>query len=127
MQAKLNGGKDEEIKNSLKDFDPYHLDCLLAPDKHPVVWRISDCLCGKGDCQNSCQFDAIKKDGKGNIAISEKECTGCGACIDVCKQNNLTGCRDILPVLELLRQSEDPVYAMIAPAFISPFSEAVAP
>ena len=123
VEASFNGHGKEDLKG----FDPHHLDCLLNPDKHPVVCRLSDCLCGEDDCQKSCLFDAIKKDENGNAVISEKDCTGCGACIDVCKKKNLAGCKDIIPVLEMLHKSEEPVYAMIAPAFISQFSESVTP
>ncbi len=123
VQAYVNGNGKED----LEDFDPHHLDCLLNPDKHPAVLRLSDCLCGGDDCEKSCFFDAIKRDENGNVVISEKDCTGCGACIDVCKNKNLAGCRDIIPVLETLHKSREPVYAMIAPAYICQFSEAVTP
>lgn len=124
VEACLNGKRPEQAEGA----DPHQLDCLLHPEKHPVVCRISGCLCSGGDeCEKSCLFDAIKRDEKGNIVISEKDCVGCGACIDVCKQNNLTGCRDILPVLQLLQRSKEPVYAMIAPAFTSQFGREVEP
>ncbi len=122
-EAYLNG----KGKEDLTAFDPHHLDCLLNPDRHPVVCRLSDCMCGGDECEQSCFFDAIKRDENGNAVISEKECTGCGACIEVCKNKNLSGCKDIIPVLETLHKSDQPVYALIAPAFISQFSESVTP
>ena len=106
---------------------PHELACLLHPEKHAVICRLSDCLCGGEDCEKSCLFNAIKRDGGGNVVVSEKDCTGCGACIEVCKQNNLSGCRDILPVLEQLHTVKEPVYAMIAPAFTSQFGGEVGP
>lgn len=126
VDAYLNGRGKEDLEPKT-GADARQLNCLLHPDKHPVVCRISDCLCGGDDCKKSCLFDAIKRDEKGNLVISEKDCVGCGACVDICKQNNLTGCRDILPVLELLHTSKEPVYAMIAPAFTSQFGRDVGP
>ncbi|MEI6102128.1 MAG: [Fe-Fe] hydrogenase large subunit C-terminal domain-containing protein, partial [Eubacteriales bacterium] len=124
VDAYVNGRRKEDLP---VDSNQHQLDCLLHPEKHPVICSLSDCLCESDDCEKSCLFDAIKKDEKGKVIISEKDCVGCGACIDVCKQNNLTGCRDILPVLDLLHTSKEPVYVMIAPAFTSQFGDAVGP
>ncbi len=107
--------------------DPHHLDCLLNPEKHAPVLRVADCTCGAEDCKKACEFDAIKKDGNGNAVILKESCTGCGACIEACEKKNLTAGRDVLPVLDLLQKKEAPVYAMIAPAFISQFSLKTSP
>jgi iron only hydrogenase large subunit-like protein len=118
----------EDIKPSGEGgVDPHHLDCLLNPEKHPPVIRVGDCACGAKECKDACLFDAIQKDENGNAKIREENCTGCGACIDACAAKNLTAGRDVLPVLKLLQDSDAPVYAMIAPAFISQFSLNVSP
>ena len=113
------------------DVDRRNLDCLLNPEKYPPVIRISDCdHCNeqeKDDCENVCFFDAIKRDGNGNMIISKENCTGCGDCIEKCKYHNLTDRKDILPLFELLHKKEVPVYAMIAPAFIGQFEENITP
>lgn len=132
VNAAVNKKMDEEFgdKNKLDDFDVHHLDCLLNPDRHPLVWRLSECKCTddqQNECEKACLFDAISRDENGNSVISDKNCKGCAACIESCKKQNLTDRKDILPVLELLNNSNAPVYAMIAPAFISQFSDHVTP
>lgn len=132
VKAAVNNRVGEEFNDvsKLDEFDKYHLDCLLNPDKHPLVYRVADCDCTdeqKEECGKRCFFGAISTDENGNRVISEKGCTGCGVCIENCRAGNLTDRKDILPVCELINNSDAPVYAMIAPAFISQFSEKVTP
>ena len=122
----------DEFANAaaLEEFDPHHLDCLLHPDRHPPVLRLADCDCSEQDkqaCQLNCFFHAITRDEHGNAVISEKNCVGCGDCIEHCKARALADRKDIFPAFELLYKSDAPVYAMIAPAFLSQFSADVTP
>lgn len=129
IKAAINKKVDEELKK-LTQFDPHHLDCLLNPDKHGNVIRIGECDCSdeeKKKCSEICPFDAISKDIKGNVNINDDLCLGCANCIANCAKQNLTDRKDLLPVLDLLKDVNTPVYAMIAPAFISQFSEDVTP
>jgi iron only hydrogenase large subunit-like protein len=119
-------GNEEDILGK-DEFKPHHLDCLLNPQKYAPVIRVEDCGCGADECIKVCHFDAIRKDEKGNAVVLKEECTGCGACIDACRQKNLIAGKDVLPVLELLQKNDAPVYAMIAPAFISQFSPDTSP
>jgi iron only hydrogenase large subunit-like protein len=128
VKAAINKKIDEEIKK-LKEFDPYQLNCLLNPERHATVLRISDCHCSneqKDECISGCEFGAMNKDINGNIIISD-ECLGCAKCINKCIRKNLTDKKDILPVFELLNEGTVPVYAMIAPAFTSQYGEDVTP
>lgn len=123
---------DKEIAtlNKELDFDAHHLDCLLNPEKHPAVVRLGDCLCSdeeKENCSKICFFNAIEKDENGNMSISKEDCVGCGDCIINCKSNNLSEIKEVVPVFELLNNTNKPVYALIAPAYISQFSEDVTP
>ncbi len=131
MKAAIQGNKQEELQRIRDmDIDSYHLDCLLHPDKCAPVWRIGDCDCCEDDqrgCVHKCIFDALQTDEKGNITIDKDKCTGCGACVDGCKAQNLIGRKDTLSVLAALDKPKGPVYALIAPAFIGQFSEAVTP
>lgn len=129
IKAAINKKVDEELKK-LTQFDPHHLDCLLNPDKHQTVFRIGECDCSeeeKKKCNELCPFDAMTRDEKGNVNIYDDRCLGCSKCIAGCAKQNLVDRKDLLPVLELLNNTETPVYAMIAPAFISQFSEDVTP
>ncbi|MGI6161673.1 MAG: [Fe-Fe] hydrogenase large subunit C-terminal domain-containing protein [Christensenellales bacterium] len=122
------GGELDET--SFEDYEEHHLDCLLHPDKHPPVIRLSECMCHDGDkeeCLGTCFFDALTKDEKGNVTVDPDACVGCGECVSKCKAKNLAERRDILPLLEMMHNAEAPVFAMIAPAFIGQFSEEVTP
>lgn len=132
VSAEVANKLDEEIEKlkKLPGFDEHHLECLLQPHNQGTVMRIGDCKCSdeqKEKCQSVCFFNAIKKDDEGNIIISQEDCVGCSDCIDNCKAKNLVDRKDVLPVLGLLKQEETPVYAMIAPAFTSQFSEKITP
>jgi iron only hydrogenase large subunit-like protein len=103
------------------------LDCLLHPAKYAPVWNTETCDCtGEGDpqCVKRCIFSAIGRSENGELIIDKDRCVGCGACIDACASGRLTESRDVLPVLEALKNARGPVYAMVAPAFIGQFDGA---
>lgn len=111
------------------EYDPYHLDCLLHPEKHAVVVKNEPCddvKCGK-PCVKSCIFDAIDKDENGELKINKDLCTGCSACIEACKSGKLTGSRELIPAMKAVRQEGKHAYALIAPATHGQFSEDVTP
>ena len=129
-RAALAGRHEEALHEVEKlDFDPYQLDCLLHPQHHAPVWRLSPCDCEEGEsaCLGVCPFHAIRRNEDGNIEIDQDTCTGCSLCIDACKARKLTQSRDTLPVLEAVANTSAPVYALIAPAFVSQFSGKVTP
>lgn len=128
LYAAINKKIEEELKK-LTEFDPYHLDCLLNPEKHSTVIRLGNCGCSdeqKEECETICDFNAIDKDQNGNISISDG-CVGCAKCIDYCIKKNLSDRKDIMPVFDLINNSSEPVYAMIAPAFTSQYGPEVTP
>lgn len=111
-------------------YDPYHLDCLLHPEKYAPVLKTEPC--GEScefdhACQKSCVFDAIEEGEDGKLTIDPERCVGCGACIDACSLGKLTASRDILPALKAVRETQGPAYALVAPAFLGQFSEDVTP
>lgn len=116
-------------RESLSDYDPGHLDCLLHPEKYPPVLRTEPC--GGADCDSACQkscvFDAIVRDEAGALTVDPARCAGCGACIEACESGKLTASRDILPAMEAIRKPDTLSYALIAPAFLGQFSEEVTP
>lgn len=129
-RAALAGRHEEALREvELLDFDPHQLDCLLHPQHHAPVWRLSPCDCEEGEsaCLGVCPFHAIRRNEDGNIEIDQDTCTGCSLCIDACKARKLTQSRDTLPVLEAVANTAAPVYALIAPAFVSQFSGKVTP
>ncbi len=131
VRASLDGHEKEAGEDILLEGgDPYQLDCLLHPEAHPPVWRVGSCQCSPGQsapCIDNCIFDAIVRDEKGNISIDGSKCVGCEECIRRCEEKRLTASKDILPALAAVRTGDAPVYAMIAPAFVSQFAPEVTP
>jgi len=112
------------------DYDPCQLDCLLNPEKHPLVLRTGTCDCAavkEKDCVEKCPFGAIRRSDSGGIEIDPELCVGCALCVDVCDSKKLTESTDIIPALKAVRSSKGPAYALIAPAFLGQFSSAVTP
>jgi iron only hydrogenase large subunit-like protein len=130
-KAAVENKTQEELEKIRQlNFDSHQLDCLLHPDQFAPVWRIGECNCSEDEstaCVMKCLFDALSKDEKGNIVINKDLCAGCSDCIENCKAKKLIDSKDILPALEAVHSARSPVYAMIAPAFISQFSEQITP
>ncbi len=112
------------------DFDPKQLDCLLHPQKHPLVIKTGTCTCTgdrQQECIRRCPFGAIRPALSGGIAIDPDLCLGCADCIDGCAEEKLAASTDILPALKAVRSSRSLAYALIAPAFLGQFSKEVTP
>lgn len=110
-----------------EDYDPYHMDCLLHPERHAPVIFAEECeQCAyERACENSCIFDAFEQDENGKVHINKEKCTGCGACVEACKLEKLAANKDVIPVLQAVRGKEREVYALVAPAFLGQFGREV--
>ena len=110
-----------------EEYDPYHLDCLLHPEKYaPVIFQEQCEQCAyERASENSCIFDAFERDESGKVTINPQKCIGCGACVDACKLERLAENKDVVPVLQAIREKKREVYALIAPAFLGQFGEKV--
>ena len=131
LKSSVDGRLSDELNLVRQEgYDPHQLSCLLDPGRHPLVIRTARCGCSdkqKRACQDACPFDALVLNGDGDIDVDSLGCVGCGACIDHCKAKKLVENRDVLAALSAIRTATTPVYAMIAPAFINQYSEAVTP
>ena len=112
-----------------KEYDPFHLDCLLHPEKYAPVLQIKECeKCAYDQaCRNSCIFDAVERTEDGRLKINASLCAGCEACIEACKNGNLAASKDAIPAMKAVREAKGPVYMMVAPAFMGQFSDRVTP
>ena len=121
--------KDMSFLEKMELYDTHQLDCLLHPEKHPLVWYSGECRCKDGEhtCVKVCPFHAIHPNQSGEIEIDEEQCIGCSLCIQECRANKLTGSKDIIPALQAIRSHKGLVYALVAPAFLGQFSSDVTP
>lgn len=126
MYRKQKGESIEELEERLSDADRSHMDCLLHPEKHAVVWNVKDCDCTGQDCVAACIFQAMEvRDGK--VSLNPEKCTGCAECIEACQNESLDFSKDTVRVLELLKEAQEPVYALVAPAFVGQFGREASP
>ena len=108
--------------------EPHMIQCLTKPQEHPLVWRTKPCLCSPNadkPCEKACQWGAVQYDADGRFSIDTSKCVGCAACIDACKFDALTANKDIIPVVQELREYDGPIYALVAPAFSGQLGEKV--
>ncbi len=119
--------KDMSFLEKMELYDTHQLDCLLHPEKHPIVWHTGECNCEDPTCVKVCPFHAIHPGETGDMAIDEAQCAGCSLCIQECRAKNLTESKDVIPALQAIRSHKGLVYALVAPAFLGQFSSEVTP
>ncbi len=120
----------DQLDKVRAEYDPRHLDCLLNPKKCPVVVRAGACDCDpthKAECAARCAFDAMSIGADGNIEIDSEKCVGCAGCIDACEKKNIAASTDVVAALQAVRASKGYAYALIAPAYLGQFTDAVTP
>ena len=108
--------------------EPRMIQCLLKPQEQPLIWRTKPCLCSPNadkPCEKACEWDAVRYEADGRFSIDTSKCVGCEACIDACKFDALTASKDIIPVVQELREYDGPIYALVAPAFSGQLGEQV--
>mgnify|MGYP000904962357 CR=1 FL=1 len=110
----------------IPDCDSNALECLTNPRRYPAVVRLGPCSCGEKDCENVCFYKAITHDAEGNAVISAQDCVGCGDCIKACGAHNLVEIKEVVPIFTAVNEGK-PVYALIAPAFLSQFGSDMTP
>jgi iron only hydrogenase large subunit-like protein len=121
--------RGEGFLEGLSRNDPHQLDCLLHPEKQPVIWKTGACDCGADEpaCLKACVFDAISRTDGGEITVDGDKCVGCARCVQECPAKKLTESKDAIAVLRKIYAHEGLVYALIAPAFLGQFPGGVTP
>lgn len=76
-------------------------------------------------CKKSCPVDAITMDENNIVVINEEKCINCGSCIKNCPFGAISDRSFLVDVINLLKQEENHVYAMLAPAWEGQFGSTV--
>ncbi len=76
-------------------------------------------------CEQACAVSAIKPDKEGIAQINPDKCVGCGACVNACPFGSIGDYTQIVPTINMLKQADYPVYALIAPSFVGQFGPKV--
>lgn len=96
--------------------------------KDPVVAKVAGpCdFCKREDCQ--CQVARYETDiyrrSKGPV-IQDSKCLSCGRCVSSCDFGGVADKIEFLPVVDLLKDKDTPVFAAVAPAITGQFGEDV--
>ena len=121
---KLNPQHEEELAEYIKYASG-------GGDPNKVIFKVKDCRddegCSSNKCQVACLFHAIVRDEEGKLVIKDNYCTDCGECVQACDYDHLIDKKEFIPLVDLLKKREVPVYAIVAPAFIGQFGENVSP
>ncbi len=136
VKAAYNGDVEKEIKKIHQEgdetADKYALYASGGGDPNQVVFKVKDCAgdCVQKtgeDCEASCLFNAVVRDMEGNVVIKHNNCSGCGKCVEVCKNYSLVDKKEFVPIIKLLKDRKHPVFAIVAPAFIGQYSPRITP
>lgn len=78
-------------------------------------------------CKTSCNHGAFIYNKEQGVVIEKGKCLTCGSCISACPFEALSDKIEFVPIIDMLKQQEVPVYAAIAPAYIGQFGDNVSP
>lgn len=119
--------KEEDLEEALNRA--MHME-RIDPPVVTIVKEVCD-LCGheKGDeaCKTSCHHGALTRTEEHGVVIENGKCLTCGTCISNCPFEALSDKVEFVPLIDMLKQQEIPVYAAIAPAYIGQFGDNITP
>ena len=103
-------------------YDPHHLECVFRPT---IPMAAIDCAPGEtGHCPGKqfldCLFDNLVSDPDGSFRFELKS-PRCGERLVAEKIAPVLASKDLMNVLTALRKADHPIFAAIAPAFLSQF------
>lgn len=132
VKASYNGNLEQEIEEIQADGDAttqkYVYYALGNGDPDKVVFQVDDENTNAEEDHHPeapCLFDDIVYDMEGKVVIQDRNCSECGQFIDTCSLSNLIDKKEFIPLIDILKKKEVPVYAIVAPAIIGQFGEHV--
>jgi len=95
----------------------------------PVIAKIQGpCeYCGHENCncEDVCKYEAhIYKKSEGPVIVDNK-CLNCGECVSACDFGAIADKIEFLPLIDLLKSTDTPVFASVAPAAVGQFGDDV--
>ena len=106
-------------------------EALMGIGSEPIVVAnpaaCANCDSKERNCEKACSQGAISHDANGQLTIDYERCLGEGDCVSACSFGALAEKSQFVPLIELLRQQSNPVYATVAPAFAGQFGPEVTP
>src|SRR5690606_5160200 len=96
---------------------------------HPIVTNIEGhcefCEEHNNKCTLECKYeDPIYRRSDKPIIVNDK-CLSCGYCVSECDFGAIADKIEFIPLIDLLKDKDKPVYATIAPAAVGQFGENV--
>ncbi|NLA58027.1 MAG: 4Fe-4S binding protein [Firmicutes bacterium] len=121
---------DEKERESWRPIVAQRIELLLT-DEGTFISHIRNacrfCEEGRRRCTHVCPTDAIIHTEDG-VTIDWNRCIECGRCVDGCISGAIVARSDFARVASLLMHGdEQPVYAILAPAFVGQFGKQVSP
>ena len=117
-------GMDPRVEEGFSD----ELEWLKRPGRVdlPVIAKIEGpCeYCDKTDCTCPKYESGLYRRTK-EAVIENNKCLNCGECVTSCDFGALADKIEFLPVVNLIKESEVPVYAAVAPAITGQFGEKI--
>lgn len=121
----LDPNKDTEFSTELSDISD------MDRFKGEIVTKIEgpceycDEKTDENECLNSCKYEAhIYRRGKGPVIVKDN-CLNCGKCIVDCSFGAIEDKIEFLPIINMLKDKKQSVYATVAPSIVGQFGEDV--
>jgi len=114
---------EDEFEDELELVKKY--DVINRPVISKVDGPCAYCDDDSRFCKDSCLFEShVYRRTKGPVIMNDK-CLTCGRCVTECDFGALADKIEFIPVINILKEKKNPVYAVVAPAIAGQFGDNV--